>query len=116
MIDLLGYEMTKKTQLQELSEQHRALDEFEDWLSVLKKKKAATTEGAWGRRLNRVNCLIESGNNLAEVFAASADSGWTGLFEVKNGNSEAYRGNGKRETVIQARERRNRDAITSAEA
>jgi hypothetical protein len=83
MTDLFGMEtMTPKQQLRHTAEHYGALEEYEDWLTVLKKKKVASTPTAWKRRHKKVLDLIESGQNIVDVFAQSADSGWTGLFPV----------------------------------
>ena len=85
MPDLFGMQtMTPKQQIAHIAEHYGAADEFEDWLTVLKKKKVASTPSAWKRRLQKVMDLIESGENIQDVFAQSADSGWTGLFEVRD--------------------------------
>ena len=83
MNDLLGTPIHPKAQLQMIAESEGALEGFEDWLTVLKKKKVATTDSAWRRRLSKVRDLMRAGHDMKEVWERSADSGWTGLFPVK---------------------------------
>ena len=112
MPDLFGMQtMTPKQQIAHIAEHYGATDEFEDWLTVLKKKKTASTPTAWKRRLKKVVDLIEAGQNIVDVFAQSADSGWTGLFEVRDGSQNIHRGNGQRETPVQRSERLEREAL-----
>lgn len=97
-----------KQSIKDFAQAHDALAECEDWLTVLRKKKAATTPEAWKRRLATARKLVEQGHPLKTVFARSADAGWTGLFEVKDGH------NGKRETAIERADRREREELARA--
>jgi hypothetical protein len=78
-----------------------------DWLTVLKRKKAAMTANAWDRRLRKLEDLSKR-EPAAIILARSADAGWSDLYgrNEKSGGS-----NGKRETAVQRRERQAREAL-----
>jgi len=94
------------------AEKHSATEEAKDYESVLKRKKAATSERAWDGRLRTLVVFTEKGHDPKAIIALSADSGWTGLFEPRMTNGKS---NGTRESTVQRQNREIREAIERAD-
>ena len=83
MNDLLGDPISPKAHLRMIAEAYNAVPAFDEWVKVLKKKKASFSEWAWQCRLDEMKKLQTRGQNPGEVLKQSALAGWWGLFEVK---------------------------------
>lgn len=81
-------EIVAKKKFYLFASQNDALEEAIDYESVLKRKKAASSERAWNNRLVKLLELHRKGYAPKKVIALSADSGWTGLFEPRNENGK----------------------------
>lgn len=66
---------------------------WSDWLTVRKKKKAATSERAYSEVLAKLEAIRHAGLNPSTFVAKSANSGWTDIYPPE--------GNGKAKTAPQ---------------
>ena len=104
---------TAKQNFYDFCSQHNAADEAKDFEAVLKKKKAAFSERAWNRRINKLHTFLENGDSIKNVLAQSADSGWSDLYPDKS-NGKTRPGTSRqtlRETAVERSERLEREAL-----
>lgn len=95
----------------DFADDHGAIAEAHDYDAVLGKKKAATSERAWNGRLKTLQSLAEKGQSVKDVISRSADSGWTGLFEVRHANANGTRPGAARESFADRNDRLCRAAL-----
>lgn len=65
------------------------MDAWRGWIEMRAKRKKPLTDRARARALNKLETMLDAGQDIAEVLDRSTMNGWTDLYEIKektNGN------------------------------